>query len=738
MRGRLRDWWPLAAIAVIVAAAFYLLYVVWRSPHRSDLATYGAFAVAIVALAAGWIGWAWRRARTSPAALTPVGEDLDHVADLLAVAVQKQWTVAAGERGLTGTDPIAVSWGRPSLPLAGPPAAAAESQRFAPLPGLALAGEAQLASGQVSDLHAVYGGLGSGRLVIAGAAGSGKSGAAVLLVLAALKHREQLSSQDRPKVPVPVLFTVQDWDPRRQPVADWLTVRLQETYQLFTGAAGLANAAGLIAAGKIAMILDGLDEIPEELRPIALQALNQQASFRVVVLSRTAEMASAASRHGVLEGAAAIELRAIDPRAAASYLERVQRDPPPDGWRDLIKRIRSSPGNPLSNALDSPLTLTLIRDTYQSGDDARELLDFCDTIHPEMHDGHAAEEIIGYLLDRVLPAAYAHRPGQPPPPYDLPTAQNALARIAARMNQDGNRDLQWWRIHKWASSAQRLITVGLAAGLVFGLVDGLLLGLVSGLESGLVSGLVFGPMFGLTVGLASTGGDDPPRRIGRLRLRLRLTWSVLGLVLVEGLGLGLVIGLVFGLTVGLKVGLVVGLAAGLGGAFMGVLGPALEAGFADPDTTSSLSPAVSWRSDRRYASTVGLAAGLGIGIPIGLGAGILVGLRTGLGTGLQTGLETGLGTGLVVGILGGILSAQVWPSSLAAAQLAARWHTPMHLLRFLDDAHERNVLRTLGPVYQFRHARLQDRLATSMPEMTTTPAAHRLANVPPASANYEQ
>jgi len=44
-------------------------------------------------------------------------------------------------------------------------------------------------------------------------------------------------------------------------------------------------------------------------------------------------------------------------------------------------------------------------------------------------------------------------------------------------------------------------------------------------------------------------------------------------------------------------------------------------------------------------------------------------------------------------------------------QLAMRWHTPLRLVKFLDDAHKRNVLRTVGPVYQFRHARLQDRLA---------------------------
>ena len=182
---------------------------------------------------------------------------------------------------------------------------------------------------------------------------------------------------------MPVLFTGQDWDPRSQPVSDWLAGRMQETYPLFAGKTGAANAAALIAAGKIALILDGLDEIAEELRPVALQALSQQARFRLVLLSRTDEMASAAAQRGMLQGAAAIELRPIDAATAADYLKRVQLDPPPDGWRDLIDRILANPESPLANSLNSPLTLTLVRDTYQAGDDARELLDFCDRISPD-------------------------------------------------------------------------------------------------------------------------------------------------------------------------------------------------------------------------------------------------------------------------------------------------------------------------------------------------------------------
>jgi hypothetical protein len=119
-----------------------------------------------------------------------------------------------------------------------------------------VAGQQRLRAGRVRDLHAVYGGLGSGRLVIAGPAGSGKSGAAVLLVLAALSYRAQLPAADRSLVPVPVVFTLHEWDPREQPAGDWLAARLQQTYPSLASKQGAVRAAALLGAGKIAVILE--------------------------------------------------------------------------------------------------------------------------------------------------------------------------------------------------------------------------------------------------------------------------------------------------------------------------------------------------------------------------------------------------------------------------------------------------------------------------------------------------
>ena len=205
---------------------------------------------------------------------------------------------------------------------------------------------------------------------------------------------------------------------------------------------------------------------------------------------------------GFLEGAVALELQAVDSAAAADYLTRVQLDPPPRGWSELTGRLRREPGSPLAKALSNPLTLTLVRDTYRSGDDIREFLDFCDAVGDV-----SGEDIQDHLLDRVLPAAYTPSPGAAPPRYELEEARRTLGCIAARMSQDGARDLAWWRIPAWASAVPRVIATGLVFGLIFGLGGGPVLGLVAV------------PAAGLSYVLGGGLQERSPRRIAPLRWR---------------------------------------------------------------------------------------------------------------------------------------------------------------------------------------------------------------------------
>jgi hypothetical protein len=133
---------------------------------------------------------------------------------------------------------------------------------------------------------------------------------------------------------------------------------------------------------------------------------------------------------------------------------------------------------------------------------------------------------------------------------------------------------------------------------------------------------------------------------------------------------------------------------------------------------SPLTPFASWRQHRVAA----LGTWLGLGSLVG---GSLVGFAPGLWAVLWFDLGNdgavliSLGFALASGFSLGLIYPETWTTSLACTQLAIRWHTPIRLMRFLDDAREHNVLRTVGPIYQFRHARLQDRLA----ELNFTPIA---------------
>jgi hypothetical protein len=691
-----------SAAVVAVAGAIWWMLAVWRSVHRTDLSTYWAFVIALAVAISMLYGWT--RAALSRQGTGTSTQELGELADVLANAVTEQWTRIAGEQRLMGPEPILLRWGCPSAPLAGPISAAVASQRFRPLPGLPPIGSDDLRNGQITDLHAVYGGLGSGRLVIAGGPGSGKTGTAVLLALAALAHRQKVPAENRPLVPVPVLFSMHGWDPVMQPVQDWLAERLQKVYPLPTGRRGRAKAMALMARGKIMVILDGLDEIPEAVRPLALSALNQQASFRLVVLSRTSEMAAAVAG-GLLDAAVAVELQDVEPVSAAEYLTRVQLDPPSPGWRALTDRLRADPDSPVAHALSNPLTVTLVRDTCRSDDDIRQLLEFSDS--PDRED--AREEITDYLLDRVLPAAYAERPGEAQPRYDLQAAKNLLQKIAYQMNQDATRDLQWWRIPLWVPAYPRVLA---------SLMAGMILGLVAGLVAGPTIGLLIGPIGGLVAAIQSLDCGEPQRLAV-----LHWKWShrpvfvpqvlpyVLALLLLAGAVAGLLRGLVFGVMVGAVVGVVAAPALGL---LFALRQPGA-------DGRSPLSPLASWRSDRAHWLVYSIGSGLACGVAAGVAADTASRLPN-LGITITSNLVSGfIISSLVICTLFGMLLSATWCASLAFVQLAIRWNAPIRLMTFLEDARERKVMRMIGPVYQFRHARLQDHLAV---------IAHAQGNLP--------
>ena len=101
----------------------------------------------------------------------------------------------------------------------------------------------------------------------------------------------------------------------------------------------------------------------------------------------------------------------------------------------------------------------------------------------------------------------------------------------------------------------------------------------------------------------------------------------------------------------------------------------------------------------------------------GVAAGGVVTVAAGPGLGALVGLAVGLGFAVAIGPV----VSEVWRTAIGQLCLTLRYRTPLRLVRFLDDARSRHLLRTVGPIYQFRHATLQDRLAVTLGEPPSTP-----------------
>ena len=656
------------------------------------------------------------RSRHNGSRPLPPAPLVDEQLRMLAKASWNQWMAAANDRRLLHPAPLPIRWRRSTAAVAGP-VSAASYPRFDPLPGLTAVSGGELDAGNKDALHRIYGTLPSGRLLLIGKPGSGKSAAAILLLLDALRYRQQATTpEDQARIPVPVLFTLHGWDPGTgESVTDWMAGKLAETYPMFAGRAGRRTATDLLTAGRVAGFLDGLDEIPESVRPRVLGAL-ADAPFRLVLLARTTE-AVAAANHRPLAGAVALDLRPVDPADAAAYLLQPLVNPPPESWKTICDHLAGQT-SALSEALNTPFALSLLRDVYGPTDPVDELLDVAD--------------IENHLLDQAIAAAYTPRPGHPQPRYTVATAQRTLRYLATQLTEHDTTDLAWWHIPTWTPHRARMIAAAVSTVLANELIYGLGLGLVFGLALGLLAGLIIGS---ITLFAASAGHwrEVPimPRQITRLTYRSTTQNLMFGLLSGFGTGLlaGASTGFVFGLPAGLLVGLAVGLASGL--AAVALRGIARRTDVEE----GAIGPVGIWRHDRN----VGLVSAAGILLMTYFLAVLADMLVPGLASALASRLSVVLPLGLLVGLVFGLVfapmakrqgtavsspGASAIDTALASMRLAIRHKTPLRLITFLEDARSRHLLRTVGPVYQFRHDKLQARLAQADPDARSPAEVH--------------
>jgi transcriptional regulator with XRE-family HTH domain len=571
-------------------------------------------------------------------------------------------------------------------------------------------------AGHLPEITDIYRRIPSGRLVVLGRAGSGKSVLAVRFVLDLLKTRPRAGA-------VPVVFSLGSWNAATTGFRDWLAGQLVRDHPglaASTHHGGSNLATLLVEAGRILPVLDGFDELAKGLHRAALDELNA-TTLPLLLTSRPGEYRSVAGADP-LTAAAAVRLTDLTVSDLGNYLPRTTCGS--NGatvWDPVLNELRDHPehlaGGNLRAVLTTPLMVGLARAIYSdpAGRDPAELLDT---------DRFGSQyELEDHLLSSFIPTVYRDRHAR----WDPERVRSWLGYLAQHLDRLDTHDLAWWQLGNVMRRTSRMLVVGLVSGLAFGLLSGLLVWLVDSPEAGLGLGnalmvalqdwLGFGLALGLAhgAGLTFGGGAFEPARV-RLRARgwarpLRARFGRRLMVgFVGGVGLGLVLGLVSaaGLNpIGLAgFGFLGGLATGAGLGTLCGLGWGLAAGLEAPiDIRSAVSPTGLLRTSR---ATV-VVQFLGWGFVLGL-AHLLV-IRLGDGhvdpAGFLLDLVLGPVTGLAIGT-----SLTAWGRWLVFARvwLPLTGRLPWSVASFLDDGCRRGVLRQVGAVYQFRHARLQAHL----------------------------
>ncbi|MBE8526014.1 helix-turn-helix domain-containing protein [Amycolatopsis sp. H6(2020)] len=663
---------------------------------------------------------------------------LADAAERLAQAVASRWQREEEQRRIHDPFPLPVRW----RPL--PPRLTDHWANIRRVPAGATADPLDL-SGELGEIAATYRRIPSGRLVVLGRAGSGKTVLTLRFVLDRLRARS-------PADPVPVLFGLGSWDPGAAALRDWLIDGLLRDYPGLAAAApgGSTLAAALVEGGYVLPVLDGFDEIADGLHRAALEALNG-TTLPLVLTSRPDEYAAAVAATDVLTAAAGVELTDLTPADVLGYLPRTTRRPAPDGapgtvWDPVIGELGSDTGAALAAVLSTPLMVVLARTVYSDapGDDPSVLLD--------SRRFPTAEAVEDHLLGSFVPTVYRDRPR-----WDPGRAGRWLGYLARHLDRLGTHDLAWWRLGGSLRRSSRIVAVVLAAmlatavadWLVFVPVDIVALGFLPGLAAGLVDGLLVGSVVGLAFGLVHGimvvyGGlvFEPSRMQVRLRGRTGRPEGGLLRRFAGRFGAGLLGGFVVGLGYGpvtaitravangfppefgelvetaavntLVSGLVFGLAAGATFGLISVLETPL-------DLSSAASPGTLLRANRTTVVRQVLAFGPLLALAIAAGGRVVVELLQGvLGPLVWT-----LSGGLIIGAIGGLGGAvayvfafTAWGQWLVVSRvwLPLTGRLPWATAAFLEDAYRRGILRQAGAVYQFRHARLQDHLARTFEE----------------------
>lgn len=236
--------------------------------HRFHAGLATTAVTVLLALTPLYQSWASYRADREDA---HSAQEWEQRAEALAQAVRRQWVTESGLRRLHDPYSMPVSWRAAPVDLV--ESLSRLRAVAAGWPGGASATESEWAveedelsgtGGQIGDVLSRL--IPTKRLVVLGEPGSGKTVLLMRLVLDLLARRER-DSGDRL---VPILFPMASWNPAREDLSAWLERRLLLDYPALAEPSliedvRMSTARVLLERGLIFPVLDGLDELPQEL-----------------------------------------------------------------------------------------------------------------------------------------------------------------------------------------------------------------------------------------------------------------------------------------------------------------------------------------------------------------------------------------------------------------------------------------------------------------------------------------
>ncbi|MEU7901054.1 NACHT domain-containing protein [Nonomuraea sp. NPDC049152] len=579
--------------------------------------------------------------------------------------------------------------------------------------------------------------LRSGRLVVLGEPGAGKSVLAFMLVRGLLDAQPQ---QGR----VPVLLPAASWDPTQERLDEWIVQTLAITYY-----SGDTEIPRLLHDHDLLLpVVDGLDEMPESARRGAVQAVNDALGRErpIVLTCRSAEYAELIGAGSPpLRRAAVVRIEPLEKDDVTAYLREVvwpkSVDPEP-----VCEHLDENPRSPLAAALSTPLMVSLLRTVCERQGELTGLF----------HLGSRAE-VEDALVDAAVDAAYRREDES----WEPGKARRWLTYLARHLHEHRERDLAWWRMSQRLLSPWAVTGLALGGGILLMLVTWavmLVFGAAMSLNDTLRLGAFIGGGFAILAMISwYAGGAATPGRLaptfagslGRLRRGLATGLALAAIpVLPVLVGIGAVISVAYGWPPENAAAYLSYLGMGL--AVMAVTGLALAVYRwldAPPTRSAEASPAGFLAEDRRASLVAALAAGAVLGL--GAGPALIAGM---VAAQIAQTLSSGwsgeprlsdmaraaypadwsgpLRIGAVVLLPGTAfalltLSTRAWPRFVwMRFVLAARGRLPWRLMAFLEHAHRQGLLRQFGGVYQFRHVRMQEWLAGA-PARTPQPPARR-------------